>query len=157
MDVNHHTNRIIAHRSSGGFSVVSPSRQYGSGFGATIRLELKGFVLPMTKKYGVPRARNLIGAAAPELLKELQGSTKPKQEFGSAAKTIRRKQLGGGRIGTFRKLYTSNTPWRRHFSLLQLTKKRTIRKVSRTAFRKRSNRLKKISRVKRTVGRKSAK
>ena len=127
MDVTYHPNRIIAHRSSSGFTVVSPSRQYGSGFGSAIRLELKGFVLPMTKKYGVPLARILIGAAAPELLKELQGSTKPKQEFRSAAKTTIRKQLGGGRIGTFRKLYTSNTPSRRRFSLLQRTKKRTIR------------------------------
>ena len=111
----------------------------------------------MTKKYGVPLARSLFGAAALELLKELKGSTKPKQEFRSTAKTTIRQQLGGGRIGTFRKLYTSNTPSRRRFSLQQLTKKRTIRKVSRTAFRKRSNRPKKKSRVKRTVGRKSAK
>ena len=65
--------------------------------------------------------------------------------------------MGGRRIGTFRKLYTSNTPPRRRVSLLQRTKKRTIRKVSRTPFRKRSNRSKKPSRVKRTVGGKSAK
>ena len=157
MDVNYHTNRIIAHRSSGGYFMGSPSRQYGSGIGSAIRLGLKGFVLPIAKKYGVLLARNFIGAAAPELLKVLEGSSKPKEEFRSAPKTTIRKQLGGGRSGTFRRLYTSNTPSRRRVSLPQRTRKRTMRKISRPSFRKRSNRLKRTSRVKRRVGRKSGK
>ena len=157
MDVKYHTNRIMAHRSPGGYFVGSPSRQYGSGIGSAIRLGLKGFVLPTAKKYGVRLAWNFIGTAAPELLKVLEGSNKHKEAFRSAAKTTIRKQLGGGRSGTFRKLYTSNTPSRRRVSLLQRTKKRTIRKVARPPFRKRSNRSKRTARVKRRVGRKSGK
>ena len=157
MDVNYHTNRIIAHRSPGGYFVGSPSRQYGSGIGSAIRLGLKGFVLPIAKTFGVPLARNFIGAAAPELLKVLEGSSKPKEVFRSAAKTTIRKQLGGGTSGTFRRLYTSNTPSRKRVSLPQRTRKRTMRKVSRAPFRKRSHRSKRTTRVKRRVGRKSGK
>ena len=148
---------MIAHRSPGVYFVVSPSRQYGSGIGSAIRLGLKGFVLPIAKKYGVPLARNFIAVAAPELLKVLEGSSKPKEAFRSAAKTTIRRQLGGGRSGTFRKLYTSNTLSRRRVSLLQRTKKQTIRKVCRPPFQKRSNRSKRTARVKRRVGRKSGK
>ena len=78
------------------------------------------------KKYGLHLARNFLGVAAPELLKILEGSSKPKEAFGSAENTTIRKQLGRGRSGTFRKLYTSNTPSRRRVSLLQRTKKRTV-------------------------------
>ena len=151
MDVNYHTNRFIAHRSTGSYFVGSPSRQYGSGIGSAIKLGLKSFVLPRAKKYGVPLAKSFIGEAAPELPKVLEGSSKPKEEFRSAARTTIRKQVGGGRSGTFRNLCTSNTSSRRRVNLLQNIKKRTICKVSRPPSRNMSNRPKKTSRVKRTV------
>ena len=59
----------------------------------------------------------------------MEGSSRPKEAFRSAAKTTIRKQLGGGRSGTFRRLYTSNTPSRRRVSLPQRTRKRTYKKV----------------------------
>ena len=157
MDVNYHTNRIIAQRPSGAHFVGLTSGQYRSGIRSAFRSELKGFVLPIAKKYNVSLAKNSFGAAAPELLKMLQGSSQPKEAFRSAAKTTIRKQLESSSSGNSLKLYTSNTPSRRRVSLLHRTKKRTIRKVSRRPFRKRSNRARKTSRVKRTLGCKSAK
>ena len=49
----------------------------------------------MAKKYGDPFARNFIGAADPELLKVLKGSSKPKEAFRSAAKTTHYTQTNG--------------------------------------------------------------
>ena len=80
MDVNYHTNRIIAHRSPGGYFVGSPSRQYGSGIGSALRLGLKGFVLPIAKKRCI-LSQKFHWSGGPELLKVLEGISKPKESI----------------------------------------------------------------------------
>ena len=79
MDLNYRSNRIIAHRSPGGYFVGSPSRQYGTGIGSAIRLGLKSFVLPIAKKMVYPWPKKFIAAAAPEIFKVLEGSSRPKE------------------------------------------------------------------------------
>ena len=145
MDLNFQSNRIIAHRSPGDYFVSSPSRQCGSVFDSAINLGLKNFVLPMAKKIDVPSARTFIGAAAPDLLKVLEVSSSSKEAFRSVAKITIRKQLGGGRTGTFRKLYTSKNASHRCVGEPKQTKKRIICKVTGKPFRKRSYRRKKVS------------
>ena len=71
-----------------------PYRQYGSGFGAAIKAGLKGFVIPMVKRYGIPVAKSFLQHAAPELINILDGSTKPKAAMRNAVKKTIRKQVG---------------------------------------------------------------
>ena len=75
----------------------SPYRQYGSGIGAAIKAGLKGFVIPMVKRYGVPVAKSFLQQAAPEVLNLLDGSTKPKTAMKNAVKKTIRHQIGAGR------------------------------------------------------------
>ena len=129
----------IAHRSSGGYFVGSLSEQYGSVFGSAIRRGLKGFVLPMAKNWCTV-VQSFFGAAASELLKILQGSSKLEAALRPFAKTNLRVQLGGGRSETFQGLYTIKTPSHRGVSRQQRTIKRTVSSVSRKPVRKVSNR-----------------
>ena len=86
MDINYHSNRIVANRSTPNFYAGSTSRQYGSGVGAAIRLGLKSFVIPLAKRYGLPLAKNFLSSAAPEVLDLINGQKKPKAAFKSAVR-----------------------------------------------------------------------
>ena len=89
-----------------------PYRQYGSGFGAAIKAGLKGFVIPMVKRHGIPVAKSFLQQAAPEMIKILECSTKPKAAMRNAVKKTIRKQVGVGRGGRFARrvpLRRSNT------------------------------------------------
>lgn len=81
----------------------SPYRQYGSGIGAAIKAGLRGFVIPMVKRYGIPVAKSFLQQAAPEVLNILDGSSKPKTAMKNAVKKTIRQQIGGGRGRTRRK------------------------------------------------------
>ena len=98
MDINYHSNRIVANRSTPNFYAGSTSRQYGSGVGAAIRLGLKSFVIPLAKRYGLPLAKNFLSSAAPEVLDLINGQKKPKAAFKSAVKKTIKKQVGGKRL-----------------------------------------------------------
>ena len=66
----------------------------------------------MVKRYGVPVAKLFLQQAAPEVIKILDGSTKPKAAMRNAVKKTIRKQVGGGRGGRFARrvpLRRSNT------------------------------------------------
>ena len=119
-------------------------RQYERGTGSAVRLGLEGFVLPMAKNIVCPE--KFIGAHAPDLLKVLHGSSKPKEALGSVEITTIRKKLGAGGNGTFQKLYTRNTLLQRRVSCSKRTKKRAIRKKIRKPSQKHSFRQKKQSR-----------
>ena len=105
MDLNYHSSRIIAHRSPGGYFAGLQSRQYRSGNGSAIRLGLKGSVLPIAKN-SIPFNRTFIGATGPDLLEVLKGSSEPKKEFRSVAKTTIGKQISDGKMERFE----SSTP-----------------------------------------------
>ena len=64
----------------------SPYRQYGSGIGTAIKAGLKGFVIPMIKRYGFPVAKFFLQQTAPEVINLLDGSTKPKAAMKNALK-----------------------------------------------------------------------
>ena len=81
----------------------SPYRQYGSGIGAAIKAGLRGFVIPMVKRYGIPVAKSFLQQAAPEVLNILDGSTKPKTAIKNALEKTIRQQTGGGRVRTKKK------------------------------------------------------
>ena len=74
----------------------SPYRQYGSGFGAAIKAGLKGFVIPVVKRYGIPVAKSFLKQAAPEVISILDGSTKSKAAMQNAVeKTKSESKLAG--------------------------------------------------------------
>ena len=66
----------------------SPYRQYGSGIGTAIKAGLKGFVIPMVKRYGIPVAKSFLQQAAPEVINLLDGNTKPKAAMKNAIKKL---------------------------------------------------------------------
>ena len=86
----------------------SPYRQYGSGIGAAIKAGLRGFVIPMVKRYGLPVAKSFLTQAAPEVLNILDGTTKSKTAMKNAVKKTIRQQIGGGRRRTKRKPASKN-------------------------------------------------
>ena len=123
----------------------SPYRQYGSGFGAAIKAGLKGFVIPMVKRYGIPVAKSFLQQAAPELINILDGSTKPKAAMRNAVKKTIRKQVGGGRGGRFTRrvpLRRSNTKKSSSSQKRRTMSKKTSRKKQQG---KRRNQVKKKS------------
>ena len=75
----------------------SPYRQYGSGFGAAIKAGLKGFVITMVKRYGIPVVKSFLQQAAPEVINISDGSTKPKAAMRNAVKKTIRKRWRGTR------------------------------------------------------------
>ena len=76
----------------------SPYRQYGSGVCTAIKADLvKGFVIPMVERYGIPVAKSFLQQAAPEVINPLDGSTKPKAAMKNAIKKTIRQQKGSGR------------------------------------------------------------
>ena len=81
----------------------SPYRQCGSGIGAAIKAGLRGFVIPMFKRYGLPVAKSFLTQTAPEVLNILDRTTKPKTAMENAVKKTIRQQIGGGREGQKRK------------------------------------------------------
>ena len=95
--------RVNQNQNSGPSSVNyfrgSPYHQYRSGFGAAIKAGLKGFVIPMVKRYGIPVAKSFLQQAAPEVINILDSSTKQKAAMRNAVKKTIRKQVGGGRGG----------------------------------------------------------
>ena len=122
----------------------SPYRQYGSGFGAAIKAGLKGFVKPMMKRYGIPVAKSFLQLAAPEVIKILDGSTKPKTAMRNAVKKTILKQVGRGRGGRFARrvpLRRSNTK-KTSSQKKRTTSKKTSRKKQQG---KRRNQVKKKS------------
>ena len=75
----------------------SPYRQYGSGIGTAIKAGLKGFVIPMVKRYGIPVAKSFLQQAAPEVINLLDGNSKPKAAMKNAIKKTIRQQMDSGR------------------------------------------------------------
>ena len=97
----------------------SPYRQYGSGFGAAIKVGLKGSVIQMVKRDGIPVAKSFLQQAAPEVINILDGSTKAKAAMPNAVKKTIRKQVGGGRGGRF----TTRVPLRPSSTKILLSEK----------------------------------
>ena len=121
----------------------SPYRQYGSGFGAAIKAGLKGFVILMVKRYGIPVAKLFLQQAAPKVIKFLDGSTKPKAAMRKAVKKTIRKQVGGGRGGRFARrvpLRRSNTKksssQKRRSTSNKFSRKKTTRRTSKPSEKK---------------------
>ena len=75
----------------------SPYRHYGSSIGTATKAGLKGFVIPMVKRYGIPVANPLLQQAAPEIINLFDGSTKSKAAMKNAIKKTIRHQMGSGR------------------------------------------------------------
>ena len=123
----------------GDHSFGGPLRQRGAGFGA-LALGVGRVALPLIKRYGIPLAKDLLRAAAPELLSVVEGKTKRKQAIKNVLRTTIKKQLGGARkkrrvtstqtrkrVGTSRrKAKTKKTSTSRRKS--KVTNKRTKRK-----------------------------
>ena len=103
MDTNYHVNRIKNNHSNPGFYSGSSNRQYGSGIGSAIKLGLRGFVIPMVKKYGLPLAKNFVKSATPELLGLMDGSVSPKQAMKNSMRKTIKSQVGGRAVKRRRK------------------------------------------------------
>ena len=112
----------------------SPYRQYGSGFGAAIKAGLKGFVIPMVKRYGNLVAKSFLQQAALEVINILDGSTKPKAAMRNAVEKTIKKQVGGGRGGRI----TRPVPLRRSNTKKSSSQKR--RTMSQKTSRKETTR-----------------
>ena len=81
LSLNYHSNRIVANRWTEKYFAGSQARQNGSGLGSAIRKGLKGFVIPLSKKYGIPLAKLFLSTAAPEYLEILDGCSLPKSSI----------------------------------------------------------------------------
>ena len=57
LSLNYHSNRTLANRWTEKYFAGFQARQNGSVLGSAIRKGLKGFVIPLSKKYGIPLAK----------------------------------------------------------------------------------------------------
>ena len=142
--------RVNQNQNSGPSSVNyfrgSPYHQYRRGFGAAIKAGLKGFVIPMVKRYGIPVAKSFLQQAAPEVINILDSSTKKKAAMRNAVKKTIRKQVGGGRGGRIQAVsrYVDQTQQR---PLRE--RERCQRRIATKKTRHRLNQVKKFSSVNR--------
>ena len=84
----------------------------------------------MVKRYGIPVAKLFLQQAAPDVINNLDGSTKPKAAMRNAVEKTIRKQVGGGRGGRVARrvpLRRSNTK-RSSSQKRRTTSKKTSRK-----------------------------
>ena len=134
------SNRSRVHPTNLNYFQLSPYRQYGSGIGAAIKAGLRGFVIPMVKRYGIPVAKSFLQQAAPEVLNILDGSAKPKTAMKNAVKHTIRQQIGGGRGRTKKKkgaAKRSRKPYFREKKQIQVKKKRkSVASRSKKTFKK---------------------
>lgn len=129
MDANFHLNRMD--HSSMNYFRGSSNRQYGSGIGTAIKMGLRGFVIPMAKKYVVPVAKTFIQNAAPEVLDVISGNSKAKAAMKRAVSKTVRQQVGGAKRGRGTKPLKLKKTIRRRRQNPVREKKQSTRRVTR--------------------------
>ena len=130
------SNRSRVHPTNLNYFQGSPYRQYGSGIGAAIKAGLRGFVIPMVKRYGIPVAKSFLQQAAPEVLNILDGSAKPKTAMKNAVKKTIRQQIGGGRGRTKKKKVAAKEAIFQEKKQIQKKNRKSVASRSKKTFKK---------------------